>query len=463
MKWNSRGDYAISYTTAIRLVLLITLLGGLALPQELWAGQHYLPAVHASTGATVYYVDCLNGNDANDGLSPARAWRKLERVNRATIKPGEQLMFKRGCGWVGPLEASWQGTGAAPIYIGAYGSGADPLIEKAQYAVVIRGQNLIIQNIHARGAPTVRDPGCENQGRGWQIGFRFEPGAAYNTLRWVRATGLTHGVKITRDAHHNRIIRSTFRDNTQMFLLDASNPNNDAGANGVVIEGDDNEVAYNEFIGHTACSFDYGRDGSAIEIVGAQRNRIHHNRAHNNVTFVELGDKRSADNTFAYNLVTADIRMAHFLISEGATGGRGPILRTRAYHNTVYLTDSSSIAVNCDGSCTRDILSLRNNIIWSEGRIGYIDTRSDEGRNLFWRSDGKPQIFFPTPSDRDPSSIIADPSFRDRANGNFRLNTNSPAVNKAGTEAVSLGYTSDLADTPVPRGAAPDIGAYEVP
>jgi len=31
--------------------------------------------------------------------------------------------------------------------------------------------------------------GLPDQPKGWQIGFRFESGAAYNTLRYAQATG----------------------------------------------------------------------------------------------------------------------------------------------------------------------------------------------------------------------------------------------------------------------------------
>jgi len=60
---------------------------------------------------------------------------------------------------------------------------------------------------------------------------------------------------------------------------DMANPDltSDAGAIGIALLGDDNEVAYNTISGSNMCSPFYGRDGTAVEVYGGQRNRIHHN------------------------------------------------------------------------------------------------------------------------------------------------------------------------------------------
>lgn len=421
------------------------------------------PVPTALPAGRSYYLDCLAGNDAADGRSEGAAWKSLNRAKNATLLPGERLLLKRGCTWTGPLDLRWNGTSSQPIVVDAYGSGYRPIIQSAETNVVIRGSHLIIRNIAARGQVQSRDPGCQNQAKGWAIGFRFEAGSSYNTLEDAEATGHTHGVKIASGSHHNRVIGSVFANNTLMFILDASNRSNDAGANGIVLEGDDNQVAYNYISGHDACSFDFVRDGSAVEVYGGQRNRVHHNIAANNNTFVELGNPRSSDNTFAYNVVMASIPRAQFLVTEGAGNSRGPVYRTRVYNNTVYLTSSTSTGLNCDGGCTPDILSLRGNIIWSEGRVGYIDVRSDEGYNLYWKSDGRPGIFYPTPSDMASTSRIANPLFVKASVGgaDFRLRPGSPAIGLAVGDAQRAGFPIDLAGVSVPQGGQADAGAYE--
>jgi hypothetical protein len=444
------------------MIAMCLALGSLGHAGAVAANSVVLPLI-SNEGWTSYFVDCTSGNDANSGLTEATAWKSLEKARRAPLKPGDRLFFKRGCTWTGPLYVDWNGASGQPIYIDAYGSGYLPIIQNAQYNVIIRGSNLIIQNISARGYVQSRDPGCKNQAKGWQIGFRFESTASYNTLRSAQATGLTHGVKVTTGSHHNTIVNNVFADNNLMYVLDSRDKHNDAGANGIVLEGDDNVVAYNQIWGSDACSFDFGRDGSAVEIYGGQRNRVHHNIATNNATFTELGTSRSADNTFAYNLVTSATPKANFLVTEGAGGGRGPVLRTRAYNNTVYLTAPDSFAVNCDGGCTRDILTLKNNIIWAEGKIGYTDQPCDEANNLYWKSDGKPGIFFPTPGDRSPTSKIAHPQFVKESvgGGDFHLKAGSPAIDAGTRESLNAGYATDLSQVQVPQGGGVDLGAYE--
>jgi hypothetical protein len=62
-----------------------------------------------------------------------------------------------------------------------------------------------------------------------------------------------------------------------MSVLTPTPTNDDCGAFGVLLSGDRTEVAYNTISGSDAFSYDYGRDGSAIEVYGGQANFIHDN------------------------------------------------------------------------------------------------------------------------------------------------------------------------------------------
>lgn len=44
---------------------------------------------------TAYYVS-YSGSDGNDGLSPETARATLEKVNTATLLPGDGVYFERG-------------------------------------------------------------------------------------------------------------------------------------------------------------------------------------------------------------------------------------------------------------------------------------------------------------------------------------------------------------------------------
>ncbi len=75
-----------------------------------------------------YYVDIKNGNDANDGRTPANAWKTLDKINKTQLKAGNKILFRAGQKWRGRLTISKSGTAENPIIIGSYGEGTAPVI-----------------------------------------------------------------------------------------------------------------------------------------------------------------------------------------------------------------------------------------------------------------------------------------------------------------------------------------------
>ena len=412
-----------------------------------------LGAVASPASAQTYYVDCSAGSDLSAGTSKTLAWQSVARASSAALVPGDQLLLRRGCTWQGPLEARWSGTAVAPITIDAYGHGKLPLIENAPNEVLLAGSYLTVSNVDAHTDPPAFDPTCDNRPIGIRMGFRIPSGASHDTLIGVHASGLFAGVYVERGASHNRILQSTFSDNNM------GDPNlaSDAGAVGVVLLGDDNEVAYNVLSGSVMCSTFYGHDGTAVEVYGGQRNSIHHNVARQDNTFVELGNPRSQDNDIAYNLVTSTLKGSSGLVTRGAMDRYGPVFRTRFYNNTLYLTGKRAYAIECYLGCDTTILSIRDNIIWANWLTAFIDAGADEGHNIFWKTGGTPRVDFPF----SPTSLLADPMFVDPQHRDFRLLPGSPAIDSGDGAAGAAGFGTDLAGTLVPQGGAPDIGAYE--
>lgn len=406
----------------------------------------------ASAATTTYHVDCAAGNDAASGISASAAWRTIGRANGAQLRPGDHLLLKRGCSWRSTLYAKWNGTAESPITIGAYGVGERPVLQDSQDQVYVTGSHLVIESIKARADAVTHDAQCQNARAGRRSGFRLAAGASYDTLRDLVASDLTFGIKLEAGAHHNRVVRNVLRDNDMKSDIWTS----DAGAIGIVLFGDDNVVARNTVSGSDVCSRFYGRDGSAIEVFGGQRNRIHHNRAIDNNQFAELGNSRSADNIYAYNVVTSTLPNGHFLTTRGpGDDAWGPVARTKVLNNTVSLTGAASLAIQCAGDCSPSILTLRNNIVWAADRIGYADGGFDEGNNIYW-SPGGPRVWFPMSA----SSRKVDPAFTARA-ADLHLRATSPAVDAGWAGVVGLGFDTDFDRVGVPRGGAVDIGAYE--
>ena len=74
-----------------------------------------------------FFVDSENGRDGDDGRSEDRAWRSLEQVNSADLKPGDTIRFKCGGVWRGSLVPA-SGEENAPVTYTTYGEGPKPLI-----------------------------------------------------------------------------------------------------------------------------------------------------------------------------------------------------------------------------------------------------------------------------------------------------------------------------------------------
>lgn len=93
-----------------------------------------LPVIAAlatpAQAATYYLSTAPLASDANPGTSPAAAWRSIAKLNTANLQPGDSVLFERGGIYRGQIDAR-PGTAGNPVYYGAYGNGARPVISGA--------------------------------------------------------------------------------------------------------------------------------------------------------------------------------------------------------------------------------------------------------------------------------------------------------------------------------------------
>jgi len=74
-----------------------------------------------------FYVDAMRGDDGGDGLTPETAWRSLDKVNKAPLRPGDRVLFRRGGVWRGQLVPQ-SGSADGAITYGAFGEGPKPAL-----------------------------------------------------------------------------------------------------------------------------------------------------------------------------------------------------------------------------------------------------------------------------------------------------------------------------------------------
>jgi hypothetical protein len=389
---------------------------------------------------TTYYVDSVSGNDARSGVWPTQAWKSLGRASRAPLAPGDRLRLKRGGVWTDKLDISRSGTAAAPIAISAYGDGRPPRIQNGG-CVALRGSFLTLSGVRIDNCSFA---GVDIQGDN----NRVEDSIISRNIA---------GVIVRPEAVQNAIYRNQLVNNNRMSVLTSSPSNDDSGAFGVLLQGDRTEVVRNKISGSDAFSYDYGRDGAAVEVFGGRQNLIRHNESIDNHTFSELGNSRSANNTYYYNVVRSSLPASIFLVTRGGGTSRGPVLRTSLYNNTAFLNGSSSQGFVCGSGCSPDILRMRNNIVGAVLKAGFADAAFDEDYDLFFG--GQTQFT------RGSHSLVSPPGFVDPSAGDLSLRASSPAIDRG----VDLGYRFDLAGVPLPQDgngdgvASPDLGAFERP
>jgi parallel beta-helix repeat protein len=88
-----------------------------------------LLSVSIISSATDYYVS-NSGNDKNTGATSAMPWLSIAKVNSifSALKPGDRVLFRRGDTFFGTLKISASGLPGAPITVGAFGNGKNPII-----------------------------------------------------------------------------------------------------------------------------------------------------------------------------------------------------------------------------------------------------------------------------------------------------------------------------------------------
>lgn len=111
--------------TAASVTAVIVATAALSLPAL--SAPASAAAPHASSRA-VQYVDCSATGSRQTG-SVTAPWQSLDQVNRLELRTGSQIRLRRSTRCTGTLAPDGSGAPGRPMVIGAYGTGAKPVID----------------------------------------------------------------------------------------------------------------------------------------------------------------------------------------------------------------------------------------------------------------------------------------------------------------------------------------------
>ncbi|WP_177179713.1 malectin domain-containing carbohydrate-binding protein [Cyclobacterium xiamenense] len=89
--------------------------------------------VITAASAADYHFSSERGDDSRSvaqAQNPDTPWKSIEKLNAVfpSLQPGDKVLLRRGETFFGTIVMSSSGTSSSPITIGAYGSGANPVI-----------------------------------------------------------------------------------------------------------------------------------------------------------------------------------------------------------------------------------------------------------------------------------------------------------------------------------------------
>jgi hypothetical protein len=388
--------------------------------------------------AATYYFDSVSGNDNNKGTSQNSPWKTISKMNNKTYVAGDVINLKAGSGWAGTLLVKNSGADGSPITIQSYGTGSKPIFSNTATginAVNIRGSWIIIDGLSVIDTPFG--------------GFVINSTANHVVIQNVEVS--RSGAGVWMDGQYGLVTKSYFHD---LIMVNntpkTTNPDDDYGAIGVVIENQNNEVSYNTMENCKAPSYDYGTDGGAVEIYGnGSGSYIHCNYAIHNNGFMEVGSgNNSSENniTLAYNVSidNGDLLMMHYGEPFGCT-----YLNFNVENNTIVENKTSGTIIIVWSIPSSPVATFRNNIIYSKKTVSNTNQITHD-HNLF---------YLPTNANLgftlNSTEQLADPLFVNLQQNNFHITSASPARGKG----INIGLTTDIDGNSV--SSTPDLGAYQ--
>jgi hypothetical protein len=477
------------------------------------AGTAALPASSATAAGTTTYIDCSRST-AGDG-SQTSPYNSLSQANAEAYSPGDTLAFASGSTCTGTLAPKGSGTGAAPITITRYGTGALPVINAngAADALTLTNQDhwriseLKLTNPASSRARRTGLRVSATDGRahyGFDIGHLVVDRVAGQTDKrgslsedFVQSAGIVTGASgadsTLNDVHvHDNRISNTGGGGLKIRVgsmaakgagvLIERNTVTDVGGDGIIGSyADSPMIQYNvaSGVGNGVYPFS-GGNFAGIWVLGNHNPTIQKNAVYG-ITRMSVADSQAFDCdwgntgycTIQYNFSRDNIG-GFFLDCDGCgtIGGAKQIIRYNISENDCRMSSVSAgrsalhmynnvlYCVDKKFDITLPEESVVENNIW----VGTPDSRLPTEAGISWRWNVFQGVARPT-----ANGIVGDPHFVDPGNGGdtihsvdgYRLKATSPAL---GNGAVVSGNGGrDYWANPVSTATKPNRGAYNGP
>lgn len=404
--------------------------------------------LNLNLNAATYYV-APTGSDANAGLSPAQAFRTLQRA-ADIVQAGDTVLVADGA-YAGFDLRDKNGTSAAPIVFQA--QGANALIGQSG---PVRNDGINIENADYIVIDGFTVNGMTGNGNGIRLVL-----SDHCVVRNCRCDGNAE--------------RGIFTGFTDDILIEHNVCSNSLDEHGIYVSNSSDRpvIRYNECYGnnnigiHLNADLSEGGDGiiSDAQIYG---NIIHDNGLAAGINMDGLQNPRVYNNLIYNN---------HFGQGIALFQGDGAIVTNGAkiYNNTIIVPEDGRWGILLQAGANVNT-EIYNNIIINQhawrGGIAAEDIsglKSDHNilnDKMSAEGDGSAVSLAAWQSlGFDQHSLLAGPLsslFQGPAHNDFHLAAGSPAIN-AGTNLVAAVVTAGLDGNPRPNGAGYDIGCYEFP
>ena len=410
------------------------------------------------------YVDSVLGDDTKDGLSEANAVKTQGKVGKTCTA----VRFKRGSEFNEPVQIGYT---SKIKYFGNYGDPSDPLPR----FVIPRSPNngsmlqayqggITVDGLYLSGSQS--DANMRNLGNGICVMM-----GGNSKLINSEITDCDIGIMLTGTG---TLVQNNYIHDLHVSVDAAPgvDPNVVGGAEGIFINGSNNEVAYNSFIN---CS-NYAEwtggscDGGATEVsVGADGAevtgvKVHHNYSYNSCGFFEIASVFSSDpnnpvrgkftNSEFYNNVTIDSGWLHLLQvantdMHNIRWENNTLVQHKGSLNqgilmVVYTAVASGMS---GGQLYEDSIYWTNNLFVADGvNLMNPDSRVNQSNNLLIKN----------ATTQDPGFV----NLKGSDATDYDLVEGSPAIDGG---KLLADRTLDFLNRaiPDPTSGVPDIGAFE--